>query len=226
MDQKSWEKGKRKKSSLLNIYNNHNPLKVHEQKEQMNRTPLSFQNSAVKAKNAAIKTRMPGPYESFASHGLNADELLGFDKFARTALETYKDGSYLAMPTNNWREMRDFFCEKNYLYLIEQIESKSGYPAHRQSVWEAMMFAFYQIRPRSDHMDPRIGRVDQATVDSYVREINQAVLRRMVPETVAAQRNAVVAQNIRRGKRVFPDTPIDARSRLVGSMYEFDYMLR
>jgi hypothetical protein len=192
----------------------------------MNGAPLSFRNKAVLARNAAIKTKIPGPYEGFASQDLNADELLGFDKFARTALETYKDGAYVSMPTNNWREIRDFFCEKNFLRVIAEIESKSGYPAHRQTVWEAMMFAFYQNKPRSDHMDRRRTKTDQATVDSYVKELNDAVIRRMVVETKAAQRNAVVARNIRQGRREFPDTPIDTRSRLVGSMYSLDYMLR
>lgn len=195
-------------------------------KETMNGQPLSFQNKAVQARNAAIKTKIPGPYEGYASHGLNADELLGFDKFARTALETYKDGGYVSMPTNNWREVRDFFCEKNFNSVVAQVERSSGYPAHKQTVWEAMMFAFYQARPRSDPMDRRIKETDQATTDSYVAELNAAVVKRMVAETVAAQRNTVVAQRIRYGKRTFPDTPVDTRARLVGSMYSFDYMLR
>jgi len=192
----------------------------------MNSKPLSFQNPSQLAKNKAIRTKVPGRYEGYASQGLNADATLGFDKFARTALETYRDGAYVSLPTNSWREMRDFFCEKNFNKLKTEIEQKSGYPVHLQTLWERMMFTFYQTRPRSDQMDRRLLKTDPATVKSYVDEMNEAVVRYMVVETVAAQKHRIVSWKLRKGIREFPDTPIDARSRLVGSMYSLDYMLR
>lgn len=54
--------------------------KINKIKENMNSRPLSFPNEQQLAKNRAIKTKIPGPYEGTSYHGLNADALLGFDK--------------------------------------------------------------------------------------------------------------------------------------------------
>lgn len=189
-----------------------------------NRSGILRRSSAFKATAAAAA--LPGPYEGFGPKGLEADRLLGFDKFARNALETYKDGAWVSMPTNNWREMRDFFSEKNYVFLQQEIEKQSGFPVHLQTLWETMLFTFYQIKPRSDSMDRRILLTDQATVDSYVQEMNKIVVHKMVVETKAAQKHRVEFMKRRANIRSYPDTPVDTRSRLVGSMYSLDYMLR
>lgn len=188
--------------------------------------PLGHTNPALVARNESLKTKVPGPYEGYINKGLNVDALMGFDKFARAALETYRDGSYLSTPTNNWREVRDFFSEKNFTMLQNFIEEKTGYPVHAQSLWETMLFVFYQIKPRSDAMDQRKERTDDETTRSYVNEMNEIVVSRMTTETMAAQKHRKVFMQRRGDVRSYPDTPIDTRTRYVGSSYLFDYMLR
>lgn len=189
-------------------------------------SPLSFPNKTMLAANQTIRTPLPGAYEGFSYQGYNADALLQFDKFARTALDVYKDGAYLGMPTGNWREIRDFFSEKNFIALKKMIEARSKLPVHEQTLWETMMFIFYQIKPRSDFMDKRREGTDQITTDSYVREMNDLVMTRMISETIAAHRHRTQFMKLRKDQRDYPDTPIDTRTRLIGSMYSCDYMLR
>lgn len=186
--------------------------------------PLSFNNPAQAAYNRSLKTKLPGVYSGVAPTGLQADYLMGFDQFARTALDLFRDGGVVTLPTNNAREIRAFFCEANYRYLLERIQKDTGYPVHEESLWEGMLWAFTMTRPRSDPTDPRHKKYDPATTDSYVCEMNKMVIERISYETIIAQRHLVAFRNRGNTRRMIPDDPIDTRTRNVASMYSFDYM--
>jgi hypothetical protein len=196
----------------------------------MFKTPLSFTNNSVLRANNAIKTKLPGTYADYAYQGYQADELLGWDKFARTAFETYRDASYMPLPTASFQEFGAFFSDSNYNFLISESERLSKFPVHKQTLYETMMWAYSSKPPRSDPTDyARRDVRSPAVTKSYLDELNQLTLSRIVPETIMAQRqNAYFKKNrVLIGKNI-PGDMIDSRARIgmdAVSMQPLDYFL-
>lgn len=188
--------------------------------------PLSFPSEAQRAANAAIHTEVPGHMEGYSNTALQLDRVMGLDKFARAALDTFKDGACVTVPSGNFRELRSFFSEANYLGLLEEAERASGFPVLGESLWESMLLAFATVKPRSDPTDGRRSMRDEETTASYVSEMNEIVLKRVVRETVLAQHHVVRAQQVRRRRMAgAPDRLEDSRAhRLVPSAHSCEYL--
>ena len=170
--------------------------------------------------------RLPKRFEGYANTSYNSDVELGFDEFARTALESYRD-SYNPMPTGAVKEFGRFFSAKNFKFLKEKVKELSGYYADDGDLFDTMVRSFSMIKPRSDEMDLERRTVfTEEVTDSYVRELNGYVLDNLPEEVKQANRLWDFYAKNRNGPSEMPDHPgIDTRSRNVGSLYPFDYWM-
>lgn len=125
-----------------------------------------------------IYLRASAPHKS-------VDIALGFDEFARSAMDTYRS-NYANTPGCSWREFAMFFNKKNYDMLLKQIKRQAGNNPDPDEVFETMMRAYQSVQPRSDEMDERRERFDIPTVKSYVQEMNKLVIEWAVPDVIAA----------------------------------------
>lgn len=170
--------------------------------------------------------RLPKRFQGVGSVNYCDEKVIGCDKFARAALETYRD-SYHTMPTANVKEFAKVFSESNYKFLASEIKRRSGYEIDGGELFDLMMQAFTMIAPRTDIMDVdrRMNFSDQ-TVQSYVSEINAHVLDRGIEETIQANRQWEFLAKNRNGPSELPDScGVDTRTRLVSSFYAGDYWM-
>jgi hypothetical protein len=170
--------------------------------------------------------KLPKRYEGYAKTGYYSDAELGYDEFARAALETYRD-SYNPMPTGTVKEFGRFFSAQNFQYLKEAVKKLAGYYADDGELFDMMVRSFSMIKPRSDEMDMerRTNFSDEVT-QSYVDEMNKYVLDNLPEEVKQANRLWDFYAKNRNGPSEMPDHPgIDTRSRNVGSLYPFDYWM-
>lgn len=156
------------------------------------------------------------------------DERLGLDSFARAALDTFSTNGQVSLPTNNAPEIRAFFSRVNYEALSKIAQERTGFPIHGQMLWESMLFAFSQIKPRSENptVNPRARDFSPSATASYVAEMNELVLSRVCSDTVRAQRHAEFARSSRRGSYMnigeSEDQPVDTRTRMSAGGVSFD----
>jgi hypothetical protein len=114
------------------------------------------------------------------------DKEFGFDRFARTALETVRD-SWQPMPTCNLKEFGAFFSEKNYKHIKAEVLAQSKpYKPEEEDIFDAMIQAFQLILPRSDQMDERREIFTDAVTRSYVAQLNEHCIDKLVVDTKAA----------------------------------------
>lgn len=156
------------------------------------------------------------------------DEPLGLDQFARSALETYRNG-YNPLPTSNVNEFAAFFSKKNYEKLYGEIKRQSGYEPDENEVLETMHYAFQMSPPRSDEMDMRRELFTPRVTASYVAELNKIVLERAVETTIQANKLWDHYAKYRNGPVGWGDDPdmhfgVDTRTRLNVSKYDFTWL--
>ena len=169
---------------------------------------------------------VPERFRGVASDRYMSDRELGYDSFARAALETMRE-SYNPMPTSEYREFGRFFSGPNYRHLREEVKRMSGDYADDGDLMDMMIRAFTMIRPRSDIMDlERRQNFSDETTDSYVKEMNGYVLDNLPYEVYQANKQWEFMAKNRNGPSELADHPgIDTRSRNVGSLYPFDYWM-
>ena len=172
------------------------------------------------------EAQLPTRFAGVGAATYNSDRELGYDEFARAALETYRD-AYNPMPTADVHEFGAFFSAKNFDWLEGQIKKQSGFPMERSGIMDAMFAAYGTIQPRSDMMDlDRRTVFNQSTTNSYVREMNAFVLEHTIEENKQANRQWDFYAAHRNGNLEFPDDlDQDTRSRFTGSFYDMTYML-
>lgn len=172
----------------------------------------------------------PRRYLTGATPRPKVDSALGYDEFARAAAETFRQ-SYDPMPTCNAREFATFFSRKNYDSLYRSIVDRAGNNPDPNDLMEAMFRAFSMVAPRSDEMDMRRTKFDDATVVSYVRECNNKVLEDMVSEVIAGNQLEEHFRKHRWGPGpefgADPDMHygVDVRTRWTGSSYDMTYLM-
>ena len=177
-----------------------------------------------------INIPAPNLYLTGAAPRPSLDVAFGYDEFARAAEETFRQ-SYDTMPTCNVREFATFFSRKNYENLYAIIKKRAGNNPDPSDLMEAMYRAFSMVAPRSEEMDLRRTKFDDATVISYVRECNNKVLLDMIADVIAGNELEEHFRNHRWGPgKEFAEDPdmhfgIDTRTRLNGSRYDMTYML-
>ena len=169
---------------------------------------------------------LPKRFQGYAAKTYNSDAELGYDEFARTALETYRD-SYNPMPTSDVKEFGAFFSAGNYQFLKEKVKHMAGFYADDGDLFDNMVKAYSMIRPRSDEMDfERRTVFTKSVTDSYVNEMNRYVLDNLPEEVKQANRLWDFYAKNRNGPSEMPDHPgIDTRSRNVGDLYPADYWM-
>jgi len=169
---------------------------------------------------------LPDRYQAQGSVMYCADAALGYDEFARAALETMRE-SYQPMPTGGVREFGAFFSAKNFGYLDAEIKRRSGFPMEKSQIMDVMITAYGMIHPRSDITD--VGRrldFSAAATQSYVEEMNKYVLDNTVEENIQANKQWEFYAKNRQGPFEFPEhLDTDTRTRLNGSLYAFDYWM-
>lgn len=175
---------------------------------------------------AAGAAEPPGEFRSLGSVSYCADRVLGYDAFARAALETLRS-SYTPMPSGSAYEFGAFFSGPNYERLCADVARLSGYPTDRQRVMDAMISAFTMTAPRSDPTDLERRTVFSPEVTaSYVAEMNRLVLDNTVEENRQAHRLWDYYVKNRDGPSDFPEhLDTDTRTRFTVSLYPMDYML-
>jgi len=179
---------------------------------------------------SVINIPPPKLYLTAATARPSVDAAFGYDDFARAAQETFRQ-SYDTMPTCNVREFATFFSRKNYESLYRSIVDRAGDNPDPSELMEAMFRAFSMVAPRSDEMDMRRTRFDDATIISYVKECNNKVLLDMVSDVIAGNQLEQHFRNHRWGPGAgfAEDEDMhfgkDTRTRLNGSMYDMTYMM-
>lgn len=169
---------------------------------------------------------LPDRFQANGSVKYCADVALGYDEFARAALETMRE-SYQPMPTGGVREFGAFFSARNYSYLEQEITRRSGYPMEKSQIMDVMITAYSMIHPRSDITDVE-RRTDfrPEVTKSYVDEMNAYVLDHTIEENIQANKQWDFYAKNRQGPSEFPEhLDTDTRTRLNGSMYAFDYWM-
>ena len=150
------------------------------------------------------------------------DKALKLDEFARTALETYRT-SYNPLPTCT-QEFAAFFSKHNYDHLYKLISQMAGNKPESNELYEAMMWAYSSDPPRSFEMDDRRDKFGPEITGSYVKEINELVIDKMVAETVAANKLWDHYAKYRNGPIGWiDDSQIDTRTRLNSSRFDMTY---
>lgn len=156
----------------------------------------------------------------------NTDESFHMDDFARAAMETWRS-SYAPMPTASVNEFAAFFSKRNYDWLFSEVTKKAGNEPDEGELYEAMMWAFSSVAPRSDEMDERREDFSKAAVGSYVREMNKHVIEKVTVDTVAANQLWEAYAKYRNGPAGWDGNIAgeDTRTRFVGSQYDMTYLL-
>ena len=158
------------------------------------------------------------------------DRGLGFDPLARIAIETYRS-NYNPLPVANVHEFRAFFSIPNYRGLYNEIRKRcDGKIPDSAELFEAMMWAFQVVAPRSDEADERREMFDSEMTRSYVREMNKHVLEKMVAEVTTANMQADTYYKYRmQGPVDFAEDwgtyGVDTRTRWTGSRADMTYLL-
>jgi hypothetical protein len=179
-----------------------------------------------------MSIRIPAPrlYLTGAVPRPSVDKAFGYDEFARAATETYSQ-SYDTLPTCYAREFATFFSRKNYENLYKSIVDRAGNNPDEEELFETMMRAFSMVAPRSDEMDMRRTQFDDATIISYVQEMNDYVLEIAVSDVIAGNEQEEHFRNHRwgPGPEFAEDQDmhygIDTRTRLNGSSFDMTYMM-
>ena len=189
---------------------------------------LAFELPIMQRKEAVD---VPTQYLTAHAPQMQDDRILGFDQFARSAIETYRS-SYCPLPTSQTREFAAFFNQKNYELLYDEVKRRSGNKPDASELYETMMAAFQMVRPRSDDMDERSADFSPAVTRSYVDEMNKYVLEHAVEDVKAANQLWAHYAKYRHG----PDYAefleddamhfgIDTRTNAQGSLYDGTYLL-
>lgn len=166
---------------------------------------------------------------STASRG-HTDAVLGFDAFARNAMETYSS-SYNNMPTCSYREFAAFFSKANYTHLYNEVCRLTKNKPDANDLYEYMMRAYSTILPRSDEMDPRRTKFDPSTIRSYVDEINKVVIELVIPDMEASiqQWEHLAKHRHGPGKEFEEDDDLhfgyDTRTRYGASNYDATWLM-
>lgn len=150
------------------------------------------------------------------------DAVLGIDRIARTALEATRTGMY-ARGGYDGEEFYAFFSDGNYKYLESRVASATGgLKPEPELLFDAMMWAYYSVSPRSDELDPRRSSRSMEAVNSYVSEINPLVIERVASEVMAANRAWDGYARLHRGPIGLYEEEkgwgIDTRSRFTSSL--------
>lgn len=156
----------------------------------------------------------------------SGDAGAAIDDIGRAALETMRD-SYHHMPTGSVREFAAVFSRCNYDFLAAEVKRRSGYDIDMGDLFDAMIYAFTMVAPRTDKMDVE-RRLDfsPAATRSYVAEINRLVLERTVEEVKQANKLWDFYATNRNGpSEVIESAGVDTRTRLVSSFYAADYWM-
>jgi hypothetical protein len=133
---------------------------------------------------------IPAPllHLTFGSRWKKVDDAFGFDAFGRAASDIYRQ-SYADLPTASHAEFSAFFNANNYKKLFAETKRQcGGNEPDAGELFEAMMWGYSSVRPRSDEMDERRTKFTNDVTRSYVNEMNAIVLERTVPDTVAANK--------------------------------------
>jgi hypothetical protein len=179
--------------------------------------------------SGVISLPRPKMYLTGAVSRPSVDSAFGYDEFARAAEETFRN-SYDPMPTCNAREFATFFSRKNYEMLYREVVRQAGDNPDANELMETMFRAFSMVAPRSDEMDDRRTKFDDATIISYVKECNAKVLEDIVTDVIAGnqQEKYFRTHRWRPGPEFEADEDmhfgVDTRTRLNGSMYDATYL--
>lgn len=158
------------------------------------------------------------------------DQKFGFDEFARSAMETYRNG-YLPLPTASAREFGTFFSKENYAKLYKEVTRRAGYAPAEGDLFEVMQWAYSSVQPRSDEMDERRTHFDPNVTASYVAEMNSHVLDRIVEEVKQTNKLWDHYARYRNGPgQDFADDEdmhfgVDTRTRYHASRYDMTYWM-
>jgi hypothetical protein len=155
------------------------------------------------------------------------DSILGFDQFARAAIETNRS-SYNPLPAGSGDEYAAFFSRKNYDYLYAKARQLAKNEPDAGELYEGMMWAYSMVQPRGDEMDPRRELFGHDITASYVKELNARVLEKVVPEIKAANKLWDCYARNRNGPKDFQAEDngyIDTRTRFQGSRVDMTYLL-
>ncbi|MDR3540327.1 MAG: hypothetical protein P4L69_05090, partial [Desulfosporosinus sp.] len=135
------------------------------------------------------------------------------------------------LPTCNAREFATFFSRKNYDSLYKSIVDRAGNNPDPDELMETMFRAFSMVAPRSEEMDMRRTKFDDATIISYVLECNNYVLEHAVADVIAGNQLEEHFRNHRwgPGPQFAEDEDMhygwDTRSRLNASRYDMTYLM-
>ena len=190
------------------------------------RGSLPAMGTCVPTKEHANAIKLPGRFQGVGSVSYCVDDALGYDSFARAALETLRN-TYHNLPTAGVKELGAFFCEKNFNYLFEEIKRRTGLTIDKNDLFDVMLNAYAMILPRSDPTDFQERTCfDDRVTQRYVAEMNRYVFDNTLEDVKQADKLwDFWAKNVN-GPSEFPEhLDTDTRSRLVGSLYAFDYDL-
>lgn len=156
------------------------------------------------------------------------DSILGFDQFARAAIETAR-GSYNPLPAGSGDIYAAFFSRKNYDYLYGKARQMAKNEPDAGELFEAMHWSYSMVQPRGDESDPRRELFGSDITNSYVKELNGRVLEKVVPEIKAANKLWDHLAKYRHGPvdlyEVEKDMNMDTRTRFQGSRVDMTYYL-
>lgn len=170
---------------------------------------------------------LPKVYLTANSRLPKTDSALGFDEFARAAIEVGRT-AYNPLPAGSAQEYAAFFSRKNYQYLYKKIRDLARNNPDPGELFEAMIWAYSTVQPRGDEMDERRNIFGADITQSYVREMNKHVIERVVTETEAANQLWDHYAKHMNGKPDFfeeDDGYIDTRTRFQGSRVDMSYYL-
>lgn len=170
---------------------------------------------------------LPKLYLSANAHQPRTDSILGFDQFARAAIEVGR-GAYNPLPAGSPQEYAAFFSQKNYEYLYQTIKNIARNNPDSGELFEAMTWAYSTVQPRGDEMDERRNLFGADITQSYVDEMNKYVIERVATETEAANQLWDHYAKYRNGPVDFQeedDGYVDTRTRFQGSRIDMSYYL-
>lgn len=170
--------------------------------------------------------KLPSRFQGVGSVSYCVDGALGYDSFARAALETLRN-TYHNLPTAGVAELGAFFSEKNFNYLHGEIKRRTGLTVDSNDLFDVMLNAYAMILPRSDPTDfeDRLCFSPQVT-QRYVDQMNKYVFDNTLEDVKQADRLwDYWAKNLNGPSELPEHLDTDTRSRLVGSLYAFDYDL-
>lgn len=190
------------------------------------RGSLPALGNCVPTKERANAIKLPSRFQAVGSVSYCVDGALGYDAFARAALETLRN-TYHNLPTAGVKELGAFFSERNFNFLFDEIKRRTGLTIDKNDLFDVMLNAYALILPRSDPTDLQDRTsFDDCATQRYVAEMNKYVFDNTLEDLKQADKLWDFWAKNRNGPSELPEhMDTDTRTRLVGSLYPFDYDL-